>query len=81
MNSLITYLGCGRIEENINRSVACFVVSRYNGITDIVIPFLDKYPIHGVKSLDFIEFKKIALLIKDKGHLNVEGIKNPRNKI
>lgn len=50
------------------------VVSKFNDITDIIIPFFDKYPIHGVKSLDYINFKEIALLIKEKDHLSIEGI-------
>jgi hypothetical protein len=50
MKSLIAYLGCGRVEEYLKRSMSSFVVSKFNDITDIIIPFFDKYPIHGVKS-------------------------------
>jgi len=54
--------------------MSCFVVSKFNDITEIVIPFFDNYPIYGVKSLDYINFKEVALLMKEKGHLNIEGI-------
>ena len=74
MKSKIAYLGCGRVEEDLKRSTSCFVVSKFNDITDIIIPFFDKYPIHGVKSLDYINFKETALLIKEKDHLSIEGI-------
>lgn len=48
MKSLITYLGCGRVEENLKTSMSYFVINKFSDIIDIVIPFFDKYPIHGV---------------------------------
>jgi hypothetical protein len=65
MKSLITYLGCGIVEENFNFSMSYFVINKFSDIIDIVIPFFDKYPIHGVKSLDYISFKQIAILMKE----------------
>jgi hypothetical protein len=58
MKSLITYLGCGRIEENSKTSMSYFVVSKFNDITEIIIPFFEKYPIQGVKSLDLARSEK-----------------------
>jgi hypothetical protein len=60
MESLITYLGCGRLEENLNRSMSYLVVTKFDSVINIIIPFFDKYPIHGVKSLDYINFKEIV---------------------
>lgn len=74
MKSLITYLGCGRVEENLNNSMSCFVVNNFKDVTNIIIPFFDKYPIHGIKSLDYTNFKEVALLMQEKYHLNIEGI-------
>lgn len=39
-----------------------------------VIPFFSLYPILGVKRLDFEDFKTVAELIKNKEHLNAEGL-------
>jgi hypothetical protein len=39
-----------------------------------VIPFFNKYPILGVKKLDFEDFKKVAELVKNQEHLNIEGL-------
>jgi len=72
--SLIDYLRCGRVEDNLKLSICNYVVYNFNDITNIIIPFFDKYPIQGVKSLDFIDFKKIATLMKEKDHLDIEGI-------
>lgn len=43
-------------------------------IENKVIPFFDKYPILGIKSLDFADFKKVAELVKTKEHLTAEGL-------
>lgn len=52
IKNLIHYLGCGRI-ENPQNGVVNFIVSKFKDNTDKVIPFFQKYPIIGVKALDF----------------------------
>ncbi len=53
-------------------SVAIQIVN-ISDIFNIIIPFFDQYKIRGRKELDFIDFKKVAKIIKDKGHLTEEG--------
>ena len=48
--------------------------SPFSDITEKIIPFYKKYPIVGVKVLDFNDFGKIAEMIKDKKHLTKEGL-------
>jgi len=43
-------------------------------IENKVIPFFNKYPILGIKRLDFEDFKTVAELVKNKEHLNAEGL-------
>ena len=38
------------------------------------IPFFDKYPIKGIKALDFSDFKLIANLMYNKKHLTEQGL-------
>jgi hypothetical protein len=54
------------------KSVTLFL-RRFPDIVNIIIPFFYKYSILGVKSLDFSDFKKVAEIVKNKGHLNAEG--------
>lgn len=61
MKSLITYLGCGRVEEKQNMSY--FLVTKFNDIIEKVIPFFDKYPILGIKSLDYVGAASAAPLV------------------
>jgi len=53
LEGLKDYLGCGRLETPKNGVAVHYVVSKFKDITDKVIPFFNKYPIIGVKALDF----------------------------
>ena len=49
-------------------------IKKFSDIELKIIPFFEKYPILGVKSLDFLDFKKIAIHVKSKNHLTIEGL-------
>lgn len=44
-----------------------------------LIPFFDKYPIKGVKFKDYLDFVKVAELVKCKAHLNKSGLDQIRD--
>ena len=50
-------------------------IAKFKDINEQIIPFFEKYPIKGVKSLDFEDFKKACKLIESKKHLTPLGIK------
>jgi len=50
-------------------------ITKISDIVNTIIPFFEKYPIVGIKSLDFANFKKVADMVKNKEHLTSEGIK------
>ena len=96
LKSFITCLGCGRVEEDLKASASYFVVTKFSDVPQLlappaweekVIPHFDKYSIIGVKSLDYLSFRQIAMLMKDNHHLTEEGlekikqIKSNMNKI
>lgn len=78
MKSLISTLGCGRIELNLARSTVYFLVTKYTDISDKVIPFFDKYPLffeeEGAKISDYNYFKQVSILMNKKAHLTEEGL-------
>jgi len=43
-------------------------------IENKIIPFFKEYPILGVKALDFEDWCKVAELLKNKEHLNMDGL-------
>ena len=67
----ILYLGCGILYKN--RETFELVFTNFTEIEEQIIPFFVKYPIAGIKYLDFQDFCKVADIIKEKGHLTIEG--------
>ena len=78
LQSLVEYLGCGIYYARSEHNFGEFIVSknyRAIDITDKIIPFFDKYPLVGVKRLNYLDFcKPVADLIKNKAHLTTEGL-------
>lgn len=74
INGFIKYLGCGRLEPRSNRSSVDFIVTNFSDIYGKIIPFFEKYPILGCKYLDYVDFCKVAELMKTKAHLTQEGL-------
>ena len=67
------YLGCGRVVRPLSYNHVEYVVSKFTDINEKIIPFIQKYPILGNKNLDFQDFCKVSLAIKNKEHLTTEG--------
>jgi LAGLIDADG endonuclease len=59
--------------SKINNTSLLQIKNHYD-IENKIIPFFNLYPIFGVKRLDFEDFKTVAELIKNKEHLNAEGL-------
>jgi hypothetical protein len=85
LESLVLYFGCGYVAKYDKRSVCEFIVTTINHIVENIIPFFDKHPtivncivfikqvmimIVGSKHLNYLNFKKAAIIIKNKEHLN-----------
>jgi len=58
----------------LNRDFGEMIVTRFSDIESKIIPFFDKYPILGVKLLDYTDFKRVVKLMKNKVHLTGEGL-------
>lgn len=74
MESLVTILGCGRIEPYSRGPAVNLVVTKLQDITDKILPLFDKYPLQGAKLLDYVDFKRVAELMKAQGHLTQSGL-------
>lgn len=72
MKSLIEYFGAGSVSTS--NEVVDFLIQRFEDLTDKDIPFFDKYPVVGIKALDFADWCKAAKLMKNKEHLTTEGL-------
>lgn len=56
MKSLIAYLGCDTYVCRDKKDSVEFRVSKLNDLIEIIIPFFKKYPILGIKALDFSDW-------------------------
>jgi len=77
IRSLIQYLDCGKVYIRPGQAVD-LKMTPFEELTDKVIPFFQKYPIVGVKALDFADFLAATELIKNKAHLTYEGLEKIR---
>ena len=75
MKSLISFFNCGRYVLRPNKDHGDFLVTTFSDVNDKIIPFFKKYKIIGVKERDFAYFCKVSDIIKAKGHLTIEGLK------
>jgi len=75
--NLIKYLNCGVVYKHSENAVV-FKVTKFSDLTQNIIPFFSKYPILGVKSKDFYDFCEVADIMKEKGHLTIEGLNKIR---
>ena len=73
---LATYFGLTDKTKNVYfyKDSVRFEVVNFSDIINIIIPFFDNHPIQGKKSLDFIDFKQVAEIVKSKDHLTSEGL-------
>ena len=75
MNSLVGFLGCGKIYSYSEKSTGVYYKVRcLESIRAKIITFLDQYPLKGVKSLNYNDFKKPVTILESKGHLNPEAL-------
>ena len=72
LESLIKYLGCGRCY--LSRNEATFIISTFADLSEKIIPLPPSgYPLLGTKQEDYLDFFRVAELIKSKDHLTKEG--------
>lgn len=74
LESFINYLGCGRCYKDPKRNEVQFIISTFLDIYQNFIPLFKKYPLLGDKQQNFLDFYKVAELIKSKNHLTKDGL-------
>jgi len=68
------YFGVGKIQIIKNKDHAVYVVNSIKDICNVIISHFDKYSLLTVKRLNFLLFKEILFLIRDKKHLTENGL-------
>jgi len=76
LKSFIDFFDCGHTYSYLNYIE--FKCQSFKDNYEKILPFFQKYPIFGVKALDFEDWKKVAEMIKSKEHLTNEGFEQIR---
>jgi Fe-S-cluster formation regulator IscX/YfhJ len=76
---LSRYFNCGKVVID-NRGYKSFKVVKLTDILNIIIPHFDKYPLITSKHLNFLDLKKIALML-DKNDLDINKIESIINNM
>lgn len=72
--SIVKFLGCGKFRESPKNPACLFVVAKLSDLDGKIIPLFAQYKLQGSKRLDYLDFCKIAELVKNKVHLTNEGL-------
>ena len=78
MEKLVEYFGAGKIYNYGGKSAISLTIFDFTEITNIIIPFFNKYPLLGIKLYDYLDWSKIHSLMINRLHLTVEGIESIR---
>ena len=78
MKNIQEYFDCGNFRLRANQDAGDFLVTRFVDIHEKIIPFFSRYPIVGIKALDYGDFCKAAELMKTKAHLTKHGLEQIR---
>jgi len=65
-------MNCGVVRRN-HGDRFCWRVRNLKNLTELIIPFFDKYPLKSKKSLEFIRFRKVVMMMQEGRHLSKEG--------
>lgn len=74
LKSFIVYFGCGTYYSYPNKPLGDYRCVNFGYIYNKFLPFFKKYPILGVKALDFNDWCAGAELVNNKAHLTPEGL-------
>jgi hypothetical protein len=55
MQVINKYLNTGNIYNYSEKSAVVLEIVNFSDISDIIIPFFEKYPIIGIKQLDYLD--------------------------
>lgn len=74
LKGIVEYLDCGRVEERASQA-ADFTVTSIKSLESNIFPLFDIGSLTGTKQLEYLDFYKVYNIMKVKGHLTVEGLK------
>lgn len=65
-------MNCGVVRRN-HGDRFCWRVRNLKNLSEVIIPFFDKYPLKSKKSLDFLKFRDVVMMMQKGEHLTKDG--------
>ncbi len=75
--ALKAYFGCGVVRKNHGTRLS-YRVRGHENLLHKIIPFFEKHQLKTRKRVDFAKFRKVVRMMKDKEHLNPDGVEKIR---
>ena len=72
LHELRSTMNCGVVRRN-HGDRFCWRVRNLKNLTEVIIPLFDKYPLRSKKSLDFLMFRKVVMMMQKGEHLTKDG--------
>jgi hypothetical protein len=76
--ALKKFFGCGQVVPN-HGSRQAFRVRKVEHLRGRIIPFFEKHSLKTSKRIDFINFRRVVLLMQDDAHLTKDGLAQIRS--
>ena len=74
IKSFLNYFGCGNYYVRAKKDLCEIKVTKLDDIIHKILPLFKKYPILGVKALDFADWCSVTKLMQEKEHLTKKGL-------
>ena len=72
LHKIRTYMKCGVVRRN-HGDRYCWRVRKLENLTEIILPFFEKYKLNSQKRIEFDKFGQVVRLMQKAEHLNLEG--------
>lgn len=74
INKIMDFFKCGTVYSAKGRDSVEFIIHKFSDALNILVPFLSNYALQGSKAAEFLDFKKVLMLMQDKVHLTQDGL-------
>lgn len=74
MQVISKYFNTGKIYKYSEKSAVVLEIFNFSDISETILPFFEKYPVIGIKQLDYLDWCKVAKLMSEDHHLTSKGI-------
>ena len=73
LKCFIAYFQCGQYTQASTAQWGNYLCTKFFDNYNIILPFFSQHPIQGIKAKDYLDWVKVAEMIKKKDHLTKEG--------